>query len=91
MSQTELDLDNIPRQELLDNINRKQEVIVYLIEKAMLVNQALAGIYAQQEKKIDSSSLKPSIDNLASAITAAAAEANKLTDDLLKYKKDETQ
>lgn len=86
-SQTELDLDKISKQELLDNINAKQNIIVYLINNATLVNQALAGIYASRQ--LDADALKLHIDTLNTTIQTAASHANELTDKLLRYKKEE--
>lgn len=87
MEQTILDLEKIPQQVLLDNINAKQDIIVFLIDRATIVNQALAGLLAS--KSVEPAQLTQSVNLLDEAIRMAARETNAANDKLLKFKKED--
>lgn len=88
MNQIELDLEKTPPQVLLDNINRKRDIIEAFanvsIEAHNKIFNAMRSLSEEEQRQI-----KIGLDMLRAGITAAVADANATTDVLLKYKKEE--
>lgn len=87
MSQTELDLEKMSPQVLIDDINKKREIIETFVNVAI---EAHNKIFADMQtlSPENQTQIRIGLDILKSGITAAVTDTNATVDTLLKYRKD---
>lgn len=86
MSQAELDLEKMSPQVLIDDINKKREIIETFVNVAI---EAHNKIFAEMQtlSPENQTQIKAGLSVLKSGITAAVADTNATVDNLLKYRK----